>query len=272
LSIRQPKACRGSRMNVRLSPHEIASIRKAFKEYFPAGDALLLFGSRVDPQKKGGDIDLYVETTLSVEKASRARTNFASTLELALGEQKIDIVLNIINNGSELPIYKLARKGGVCLVDNVELLKSAVEVCNMHETRLREALEHLEHLLPFTEEILKNISYEDFGSLEILTTRFAKLQDVIGAKVFPMILILLQDYKSSNSYIDNLNKLEKLEILPSKQAWSNMRDLRNDLTHEYPDDQEFMSRNLNLCFKYSKELVEYWQVLRQKITDILAKK
>jgi hypothetical protein len=51
-------------MKIRLSPIEIDHIIEAFKKHFPQGDGLWIFGSRVDMQAKGGDIDLYVETSL----------------------------------------------------------------------------------------------------------------------------------------------------------------------------------------------------------------
>jgi len=44
---------------MRLTPYEIESIKKAFKESFGEG-RVILFGSRVDDSQKGGDIDLYL--------------------------------------------------------------------------------------------------------------------------------------------------------------------------------------------------------------------
>ena len=47
---------------MRLAVCEIESIKQAFTGSFLPNDHLWLFGSRVDDAKKGGDIDLYVET------------------------------------------------------------------------------------------------------------------------------------------------------------------------------------------------------------------
>ena len=46
---------------MRLSPREISIIKTTIEEYFP-GASVYLFGSRTDPEKRGGDIDLYVIT------------------------------------------------------------------------------------------------------------------------------------------------------------------------------------------------------------------
>ena len=44
---------------MRLSQRYIDVIKSRFKEFFNDGD-IYLFGSRVDDNKKGGDIDLYL--------------------------------------------------------------------------------------------------------------------------------------------------------------------------------------------------------------------
>jgi predicted nucleotidyltransferase len=44
-----------------LNPREISIIKTTIEEYFP-GASVYLFGSRTDPEKRGGDIDLYVIT------------------------------------------------------------------------------------------------------------------------------------------------------------------------------------------------------------------
>ncbi len=48
-------------MSVRLEEWEIKEIIQSFKECFKENDHLWLFGSRVGFNKRGGDIDLYVE-------------------------------------------------------------------------------------------------------------------------------------------------------------------------------------------------------------------
>ena len=77
---------------MRLSQRYIDVIKSRFKEFFNDGD-IYLFGSRVDDNKKGGDIDLYLvlkEHTNIFEK----KIKFLSRVKRELGEQKIDIVFN----------------------------------------------------------------------------------------------------------------------------------------------------------------------------------
>ena len=79
------------------------------------GDVVvMLFGSRVDDQAKGGDIDLYLKTNNAVEKPAKAIASIEAKIMMALGEQKIDILLDAPNL-ERAPIFKIAQKTGVYL-------------------------------------------------------------------------------------------------------------------------------------------------------------
>lgn len=77
---------------MRLSEFEHRCILNAFYQIFKSGN-IYLFGSRVDDQKKGGDIDLYIETENS-DDLSEKKIQFLLLLESLIGEQKIDIVFH----------------------------------------------------------------------------------------------------------------------------------------------------------------------------------
>jgi len=66
-------------------------IKKAFKEVFIGGE-IYLFGSRVDDNQNGGDIDLYlVPYDRSYDRDKK--TKFLVKLDEYIGEQKIDVIL-----------------------------------------------------------------------------------------------------------------------------------------------------------------------------------
>jgi hypothetical protein len=101
--------------NVRLSAFQISAIRNAFKESFLSEDHLWLFGSRVDLTKRGGDIDLYVETTMnSASLVTKAKLKFLTKVQMSIGEQKIDLVVKF--DETDLLIYRIAKEQGVPLV------------------------------------------------------------------------------------------------------------------------------------------------------------
>lgn len=85
--------------SMRLNENQIQAIKTAIAQHFPPDSRVFLFGSRVDDAKKGGDIDLLVETTLVDTALQEARLLTMGTIQRAIGEQKIDIVT--IETGKE---------------------------------------------------------------------------------------------------------------------------------------------------------------------------
>lgn len=76
-----------------------------------------MFGSRVDDAKRGGDIDLYIETNeTDIDTIYRKKVDFVSDIWMKIGEQKIDVVLTILNRKIILPIYDIARQTGIKLI------------------------------------------------------------------------------------------------------------------------------------------------------------
>jgi hypothetical protein len=141
------------------------------------------------------------------------------------------------------------------------LLRESLKICTIHANRIQSALNKIEHLYPFTEKTVTDINTEDLAFLDVLTTRFCKLQDTLGEKVFTLLLESLGELVMNKSFIDKLNKLEKIEILPSADWWQDLRRLRNVLTHEYPDDPAFIAENLNNAFIQAKKLLHFWEHL-----------
>ncbi|MGZ8547924.1 MAG: nucleotidyltransferase domain-containing protein [Sulfuricurvum sp.] len=95
---------------MRLSSNYQNTIKKYFNQFFQNGE-IYLFGSRVDDNKKGGDIDLYLvlkEHTNLFDK----KIKFLSRIKRELGEQKIDV---IFNTDSSRLIEKEAIQWGIKL-------------------------------------------------------------------------------------------------------------------------------------------------------------
>ena len=74
---------------MRLSLHEITAIKAVVQEQDPQAN-VYLFGSRVDDAKKGGDIDLIVEST-RIEFGEKLAV--LAGIKRRIGDQKIDILI-----------------------------------------------------------------------------------------------------------------------------------------------------------------------------------
>ena len=77
---------------MRISDQEANTIRTLTQRIFGEGSVVRLFGSRTRDDLKGGDIDLYIQPA-DAHNLLDKRLRFASQLEMALGEQKIDIII-----------------------------------------------------------------------------------------------------------------------------------------------------------------------------------
>jgi predicted nucleotidyltransferase len=95
---------------MRLTPYQQQAIKKHFLEVFKEGD-IYLFGSRVDDNAKGGDIDLYLVVPNQKGLAIK-RIEFLVKLKRDIGEQKIDVVFD---RGKDRLIDKIAKEQGIKL-------------------------------------------------------------------------------------------------------------------------------------------------------------
>lgn len=101
---------------MRLTEHQVAAIREAAAVHFGPDAEVRVFGSRLDDERRGGDIDLYVETGLAEPREiARARNRFLAALYLAMGEQKIDVLVATRGRAPSGAVYTVAREQGVRL-------------------------------------------------------------------------------------------------------------------------------------------------------------
>ena len=70
--------------------------------------------------------------------------------------------------------------------------------------------------------------------VEAFVGRFGRLQDTVGDKLLPLLLAALGE--KSSAAIDNLDRAERLGLIQSADEWMTMRNLRNQMVHEYVED------------------------------------
>lgn len=115
-----------------------------------------------------------------------------------------------------------------------ERLRVSLEKCRMHLKRIQYASAQLRELFPLTEEKYFQLSEATIGNIDQMIFRFTKLQDELGNNTFRFLLEYLQEDVIGKPFRDLLNMLERLQIIDSSDNWLTLRELRNDLTHEYP--------------------------------------
>jgi len=90
---------------MRLSQFEIEAIKSIAIKYFGFGVQVFLFGSRVDDDIKGGDIDLFISTNEMDLFTLETKIQFLAELKTQIGDQKIDVVFD-----SEIKFYNSIQK------------------------------------------------------------------------------------------------------------------------------------------------------------------
>jgi uncharacterized protein with HEPN domain len=71
----------------------------------------------------------------------------------------------------------------------------------------------------------------DLALADQIIYRFSKLQDILGAKIFKNLL-LYQGENVNKPFLDILNRLEEIGLI-EVERWFEMRDLRNEIAHDY---------------------------------------
>lgn len=143
---------------------------------------------------------------------------------------------------------------------SVERYEKTKAECAIHIERMMHAHARIQNLFPFTAKGLETLKPDHVSFMDQYIFRFAKLQDAMGERLLPYALILVGEDIKGKPFIDLLNRLEKLNMIPSAQKWLEWRELRNDISHEYPDSLDDRVNALNLLPTAAgvfRQIVEY---------------
>lgn len=135
------------------------------------------------------------------------------------------------------------------------------KILDLHLGRANQAVLEIDQLT------LDNQVFESFEAIKTIDTfiyRFSKIQDYMGEKLFPTVLYLLGEHKPSMAFKDILNKLERLEIISSAEKWMEFREIRNTLTHEYPDNEDEIIEGIKLALIAFREIKKIYDNIKSK--------
>jgi hypothetical protein len=133
-------------------------------------------------------------------------------------------------------------------------LEPALKECHLHQRRLEYALNQLSGQIPMGVDEWTRLDDQTVSHIDQLLFRYNKLQDAMGHRLFPAILMLGAEWQDEETFIDKLNRLEKLGALPSADLWNEIRVIRNRMTHEYPDAPAENADNLNKVLESISDL------------------
>ena len=148
--------------------------------------------------------------------------------------------------------------------DKLERLKFLARVVNKESHHLGVSLKRV-FKVPFTIERAQTVySDEDLSaSLEAFTSRFARLQDTLGDKLIPQLLIAMGEKHASA--IDNLDKAERFGWIVSADDWFAIRNLRNQMVHEYIEDLAILTSSIQTAQTFVPVLINTAHALEKEL-------
>jgi predicted nucleotidyltransferase len=99
---------------MRLTPAQIDIIKTTAQSVLGDGARVMLFGSRVDDETKGGDVDVMIEVPQSLAEPALVSARIASRISRAMHGRKVDVLLKAPNL-QEQAIHRIATQQGVTL-------------------------------------------------------------------------------------------------------------------------------------------------------------
>jgi len=143
----------------------------------------------------------------------------------------------------------------------IDKLQEALRLCSIHSQRMQYAYSKVKQYFPLDKKTYNDLSQDDLSYIDQLIFRFSKLQDSMGSRLFPALLMCLGEDIEAKPFIDLLTLLEKLELIDDHQVWLEIRETRNIVTHEYPFIESEIIEGLNALNRHVLLLTDIWNKL-----------
>ena len=141
-----------------------------------------------------------------------------------------------------------------------EILQKRFDKLSKHAIALREYKELIDMILKdidiFDPWEFNKLEAKDKAILDAYLKRFASMQDFLGAKIFPLLLDIAGIGSSKMSEV--LMIIEKEGIIDSLESWIELREIRNELEHDYTKELKEALRDLKFCIDSYNKIESYY--------------
>ena len=141
-------------------------------------------------------------------------------------------------------------------------IESAITECEAHRQKLEQGETRLSGVFPLTESRLAGLDEQTVTLLDQFIYRFTKLQDSMARRLLPSLYQYLEADTEPRPFLDLLHRLEQLDIVPSVARWQELRALRNNLAHDYPENTAQTVATLNELLDGWRDLAEMYRRAR----------
>lgn len=99
---------------MRLNPEHRQTIREVVRRKCGADTRVRLFGSRLDDNQRGGDVDVFVELDQPIERPALLSARLSAMLSRRLNGRSVDVVLSAPHLNKHA-VHRVAEKKGQLL-------------------------------------------------------------------------------------------------------------------------------------------------------------
>lgn len=131
-----------------------------------------------------------------------------------------------------------------------ELLQRNIETVARSLSYINEILDRdFKGFIPLTSENVAQFKSDQERGSDLLMFRYIRVINIFTMKLFPLFLDVALENTDNFSFIDTLNRLEKLRVIENAYEWRDFCDLRNLFAHEYTFDPILQAKRLNQAYQ-----------------------
>lgn len=141
-----------------------------------------------------------------------------------------------------------------------EILKKRFTKLEKHYIALKEYEELIQNILKdkyiYDQFIFNTLKPQERAILDAYLKRFSSIQDFLGAKIFSLLLEVAGIGGERMSEV--LYHVEKEQIIDSLDSWIELREIRNELEHDYPEELQEALNDLKFCIENFSKIEKYY--------------
>lgn len=146
------------------------------------------------------------------------------------------------------------------MMNKKEILQKRFEKLEKHYVALKEYKSLIDDLYGesniYDQFVFNTLKPEKRAILDAYLKRFASVQDFLGAKIFSLLLDVAGINNAKMSEV--LSNIEKEEIIDSLENWIELREVRNELEHDYPEELQEALNDLKYCVDNFSKIESYY--------------
>jgi hypothetical protein len=141
-----------------------------------------------------------------------------------------------------------------------EILQKRFDKLEKHYIAIKEYKVLIDDLLKesniYDQFTFNTLKPEKRAILDAYLKRFASIQDFLGAKIFSLLFDIAGINNTKMSEV--LLNIEKENIIDSLENWIELREVRNELEHDYLEELQEALDDLKYCIDSFKQIESYY--------------